>query len=86
MFQLTTNFISKNWIKLIARILFLFSVGIDDYQFLDNLVLFKELSVVNSMTNAKVAILIITVGVTRRCLKNLTKSWTLSKDNNFNIY
>ena len=54
----------NNWIKLIPRIPCLFSVGVENHQFLENLVVSKELLIDTSMINEKV-ILIMIVRITK---------------------
>lgn len=59
LFERAISFISKNWIKMILRIAFLFLVSIENNQFLGNLLVFKDISIDNSMINTKVIILAI---------------------------
>ena len=59
---------------MILRITFLFLVSIENNQFLGNLLVFKDISIDNSMINTKVIILAISIGVRRRCFKNSGKT------------
>ena len=59
---------------MILRLAFLFLVSIENNQFLGNLLVFKDISIDNSMINTKVIILAIIIGVRRRCFKNSGKT------------